>query len=267
MPFVLLVLVGLTHLAQAVTHGPPIDTVLLFHRFLPPHAQASESDPFGMIERLLTGISQNRGQLSLYAAPAFLWFSTRLFAGIRTALNDIYDVSLRPTRPRGFIVIYLHAKVRDAVMVIGTVLLFLMNTLLTTGLAILQARGTASVPQLAFFVSTIGRLVTELLALAFSVSLFYLTYRYASARRLPWKTALLGSAFTALLFEIAKRLYALYLANFTSFDTWGGDENLAAAALFVLWIYYTAIVFLLGAVVAETWELRKMQDRQRAIMC
>jgi len=258
--------VGLTHLAQAVTQGPPIDTVLLFHRFLPPHLQASSGDPFGIIERLLTKITQNRGQLSLYAAPAFLWFSTRLFAGIRTALNDIYDVSLRPARPRGFVMVYIHAKVRDAIMVIGTVMLFLMNTLLTTGLAIVQARGSASVPQLAFFVSSLGRLVTELLALAFSISLFYVTYRYASARRLPWKTALLAAAFTAVLFEIAKRLYALYLANFTTFDTWGGDANLAAAGLFVLWIYYTAIVFLLGAVVAETWELRKMQKSQRAIM-
>lgn len=259
-------LIGLTHLAQAVTHGPPIDSVLLFHRFLPPHA-AAQGDPFVIIERLLTGITQNRGQLSLYAAPAFLWFSTRLFAGIRTALNDIYDVSLRPARPAGFITVYLQAKLRDAIMVIGTVILFLMNTLLTTGLAIVQARGTASIPQLAFFVSTLGRIVTEVLAFAFSVSLFYLTYRYASARRLPWKTALLASAFTAVLFEIAKRLYALYLANFTSFDAWGGDANLAAAALFILWVYYTAIVFLLGGVVAETWELRKMQERQRAIMC
>jgi uncharacterized BrkB/YihY/UPF0761 family membrane protein len=36
--------------------------------------------------------------------------------------------------------------------------------------------------------------------------------------------------------------------------------------LFVLWVYYTAIVFLLGGVVAETWELRKMLRRQRAIL-
>jgi len=266
-PFILLVLVGLTHLAQAVTHGPPVDTVLLFHGFLPPHAERSEGDPFGFIERLLTGISKNRGQLSLYAVPAFLWFSTRLFAGIRTALNDVYDVSLRPARPRGFIAVYVHAKVRDTIMVIATVLLFLMNTLLSTGLAIAQARGAETIPQLAFFVSTVGRLVTEGLAFAFSVSLFYVTYRYASARRLPWKTALLGASFTAVLFEIAKRLYALYLANFTSFDAWGGDANLGAAALFILWVYYTAIVFLLGGVVAETWELRKMQERQRAIMC
>jgi membrane protein len=267
-PFILLMLIGLTHLAQAVTQGPPIDTVLLFHRFLPPHSAAADGGPFGVMERLLTGISQNRGQLSLYAAPAFLWFSTRLFAGVRTALNDIYDVSLRPTRHRAFILLWLQAKLRDTIMVIGTVFLFLANTLISTGLVVLQARGAASVPtELTFFVSTVGRIVTELLAFAFSVSLFFVTYRYASIRRLSWSTVLLASTFTAVLFELAKRLYALYLANFASLDAWGGDANLGAAALFILWVYYTAIVFLLGAVVAETWELRKMQGRQRAIMC
>ena len=264
-------LIGLTHLVQAFTHGPAIDTVLLFHGFLPPHSSMPDGDPFEIVEKLLTGISENRGELSLYAAPTFLWFSTRLFAGIRTALNDIYDVSLRPPPHQGFVAIYLQAKLRDTIMVIGTVILFLTNTLLTTGLAVAQARGTATIlamlPQAGFFLSTVGRFLTELLAFAFSVSLFYITYRYASARRLPWRTALLASIFTAVLFEMAKRLYALYLANFASFQALGGDANLGAIALFILWVYYTAIVFLLGAVVAETWELRKMQERQRAILC
>jgi membrane protein len=251
---------------EAVTHAPALDTMVLFHRFLPPHTLGPEGDPFSLVEKLLAGITQKRGQLSLYAAPAFLWFSTRLFAGIRTALNDIFDVSLRPLPHRWFIVLYLQAKLRDTVMVIGTLILFLTNTLLTTGLAVLQARGAETVPQLAFFVSTLGRLLTEVLAFAFSVSLFHVTYRYASVRRLPWKTALFASVFTAVLFEVAKRLYALYLANFASFEL-GGDANLGAAALFILWVYYTAIVFLLGAVVAETWELRKMQEHQRAILC
>jgi membrane protein len=265
-PFILLLLIGFTHLAQAVTHGPEVDTLSLFHRFLPPHSGLPDRDPFAVIERILTGISENRGKLSIYAAPAFLWFSTRLFGGIRTSLNDIYDVSVRPPRPRPFILVYLLAKLRDSIMVVGTVVLFLANTLLTTGLAILQTRGAASVPQLAFFVSNLGRWLGLLLAFAFSVSLFYVTYRHASVRRLPWKTALLASVFTAVLFEVAKRLYGLYLANFASFEAQGGDANLGAAVLFVLWVYYTAIVFLLGAVVAETWELRKMQQRQRAIL-
>jgi YihY family inner membrane protein len=265
-PFVLLLLIGLTHLAQAVTQGPEVDTVNLFHRFLPPHSTLPDRDPFAVIEGLLTGITKKRGQLSLYAVPTFLWFSTRLFAGIRTALNDIYDVSLRPTPHRAIITLFLLAKLRDTLMVVGTVVLFLANTLLTTGLTILQARGAETVPQLRFFVSSLGLLMGELLAFSFSVSLFYVTYSYASVRRLPWKTALLASTFTALLFEVAKRLYALYLANFASFEGLGGDANLGAIVLFILWVYYTAIVFLLGAVVAETWELRKMLKRQRAIL-
>ena len=104
----------------------------------------------------------------------------------------------------------------------------------------------------------------ELLAFSFSVSLFYLTYAYASPRRLPWRTVLLASTFTAVLFEVAKRLYSLYLANFASFEGPSGDANIGAAVLLVLWINYTAIVFLLGGVVAEIWELRTMQQRQRA---
>ena len=41
--------------------------------------------------------------LVLYAIPAFVWFSTRLFAGIRTSLNEIYDVSARPGPHRHFL--------------------------------------------------------------------------------------------------------------------------------------------------------------------
>jgi membrane protein len=261
-----LLLIGFTHLAQAVTHASEVDTMELFHRFLPPHTSLPDRDPFGIIERLLTGITEKRGQLSLYAVPTFLWFSTRLFAGVRTALNDIYDVSLRPPRHRAIITLFLLAKLRDTAMVVGTLILFLANTLLTTGLAIVQARGAETMPELGFFVSTVGRLLGQLLAFAFSVSLFYVTYSYASVRRLPWKTALLAATFTAVMFEVAKRLYALYLANFASFEGLGGDANLGAIVLFILWVYYTAIVFLLGAVVAETWELRKMLERQRAIL-
>lgn len=267
MPLVLLLLVGLTHLAQAVSNGSAVNPATVFHRFFPPHSSTPGSDPFGLIEGLLASISRNRGQLSLYAAPAFLWFSTRLFAGVRTSLNDIYDVSARPLPRRHFLLNMVLAKLRDMGMVLATVVLFLANTLLTTGLAILQDLGAERAPvNLAFFVSTLGRVSGEILAIGFSVSLFYVTYRYASLRRLPWRTALLASTFSAFLFELAKRLYGLYLTNFASIEGPAGDANIGAAVLFVLWVYYTAIVFLLGAVVAETWELRKMQQRQRATL-
>jgi membrane protein len=266
-PLVLLLLIGLTYLAQALASSTEVDPITLFHRFFPPHATAPGRDPFALVERVLAGIAENRGKISLYAIPAFVWFSTRLFGGIRTALNDIYDVSVRPAPRRHFLLNMLFDKLRDITMVIATVILFLANTALSAALTVVQARGEERViDQLRFFVSTLGRLSGELLAFAFSVSLFYLTYRYASLRKLPWRTALLASVFTAVLFEVAKRLYGLYLANLASLEGAVGDANIGAAVLFVLWIYYTAIVFLLGGVVGETWELRKMLRRQRAIL-
>jgi membrane protein len=264
---VLLVLIGLTHAAQAVAGGSAVDPTVLFHRFFPPHTSAPNQDPFALVERLLIGVSRNRGQISLYAVPAFVWFSTRLFAGVRTSLNDIYDVSARPAPPRNFLLNWLAGKARDVAMVLATVVLFLVNTGISTTAALAWARGSERViPQLSFMVSTVGRLLAEVLALIFSLSLFYVTYRYASIRRLPWRTALLAASFTAVLFEVAKRLYGLYLVHFASVEGAVGDANIGAAVLFILWVYYTAIVFLLGGVVAETWELRRMQHRQRLIL-
>jgi membrane protein len=152
-------------------------------------------------------------------------------------------------------------------MVVATVLLFLLNTALSAVAAVAQARGRLYLPlELDFIFSWVGRSAAEILTFAFSVSLFFLTYKYASVRRLPWRTALLASAFSALLFEVAKRLYGLYLAHFANLGGPSGNANIGAGVLFILWIYYTAIVFLLGGVVAETWELRQMQRRQRAIL-
>lgn len=271
MPFVLLLLVGVTHLIQAVQSGTtfnagPVDPNVYFHRFLPPHDTTPGRDPFAVVERILAKITRNRGQVSLIAVPAFIWFSTRLFAGVRTSLNEVYDVAVRPPRPRHLVVSFLLGKLRDVVMVLATVTLFLANALLTAGLAFLQSRGAAVAPELGFFVTTAGRLLGELLAFGFQTSLFYMVYRYASMRRLPWRTALLAALFTSLLFEVAKRLYGLYLAHFASLEGPSGDAQIGAAVLFVLWVYYTAVVFLLGGVVAETWELRTMQKQQRVLL-
>jgi uncharacterized BrkB/YihY/UPF0761 family membrane protein len=44
------------------------------------------------------------------------------------------------------------------------------------------------------------------------------------------------------------------------------ETGIGAAVLFVLWLYYSSFVFLLGGVVAETWELRRLQHRQRVVL-
>jgi membrane protein len=100
----------------------------------------------------------------------------------------------------------------------------------------------------------------------FSLALFFLLYRYASIRRLPWRAALVAASFTALAFELAKRIFGIYLGRIVTNSQFTLDANLGAVILFVLWVWYTSVVFLLGGVVAETWDLRSRQQQQQAIL-
>jgi len=257
-PFLLLVLVGLTHAAELSPYTSPEDLQRLFTRFVPHVAAAGHDGPFEPVSRLLMNFVRARGTVSLYALPLFLWFSTRLFASIRTALTLVYDVPQRAER-RHFLLGYLGGKLRDAIMVGVTVALIVTNVVLTAGLKVLNARSHLLVldyPALGFLVTAVGRLVAETVAFGFSIWLFYLVYRHASPRRLPRRAAIAGSVFSAVLFEVAKRAFGWYLRNLAVVGEFAAGPNIAALLFFVLWAYYTALVFLLGAVVAETWDLR-----------
>jgi len=56
----------------------------------------------------------------------------------------------------------------------------------------------------------------------------------------------------------------MYIGRVASLENVTVDFHLTAVILSVLWVWYTSLVFLLGGVVAETWQLRTMQDQQRA---
>ena len=245
-----------------MTGSGPIDPRQLFERFLPPHNLSSGSDPFSTVEAMLGRITEVGRSLSLVVIPAFVWFSTRLFAGIRTALNSIYDVSVRP--PKGhFVVRFLKAKARDLGMVLMTLVLFLAHTTLTTGLAILQTYATDGGTGGGAMLSTLERWLAQGLGFGFLLALFFLLYRYGSLRKVGWQAALVAAGFMSVAFELARRLFALYIQGPAGYGTASLDASLGALILFVVWLYYSALVFLLGGVVAETWELRALQRRQR----
>lgn len=69
--------------------------------------------------------------------------------------------------------------------------------------------------------------------------------------------------FCGLAFELAKQLYAYYLTRFATLDRIASDANVVAFFLFLVWVYYTAYVFLLGGEVAETYDLVRLRRSQR----
>ena len=231
-PFVGLVLAVVGYLVEYQVAIHQLNVHELLQRFLPDTAEG-KTDTFGFIERALGDLVARRGSLTLFAAPLFLWFSTRMFGGLRAALNEVFDTE--ENRP------WPVAKLTDLAMVFAGGALFLANAFASTG------RGVDS----------------QIETLVFSTLLFFIIFKFLPSRRIYWRTGLVASLFCAVGFEVAKRLYTLYVARFVTFNRVASDANLVAVLLLLLWIYYTAYVFLLGGEVAETYDLMRMRRLQR----
>ena len=69
-------------------------------------------------------------------------------------------------------------------------------------------------------------------------------------KRLQWRDVLVGSFGTALLFEAGQTVIGYYLANLITANIYG-----AAGGIIVLliWVYYSAQIFLLGAEFTKVW--------------
>ena len=93
-------------------------------------------------------------------------------------------------------------------------------------------------------------LLPQLVPMAVSAVAFFLMYVYVPHRRVPWRRALVGGVFAAVLFEMAKSGFAQYVQYAPTVSIVYG--TLAVLPLFLLWLYLSWLVVLLGAELAAS---------------
>src|SRR5690606_16317820 len=81
--------------------------------------------------------------------------------------------------------------------------------------------------------------------LLFSAAAFTLLYATVPNARVPLKHALLGGLLTAVLFEVAKALFGLYVRLFPGYQLIYGA--FATVPLFLWWVYLSWLIGMLGA--------------------
>lgn len=229
-PLALLLLSILGYVIKGVSEQ---DLSTMLQLILPAHTQGM-GDPVARAERLITAVVTSRQDLTLYGMPLFLVFSTRLFASASIALNQI----LRTHAKRPFLLGIL----RDLVLVVVTTVLFAANSLV-------------AIP--VFDVSWLDRLVGHFHGVGFGATLFFVVYSLAPDRPLKWDTAVVAGLFAATAFEFAKLLFGAYLVEFATVNRVISHANAIALILFVVWVYYTALIFLLGGEVARVYQTRR----------
>ncbi len=186
----------------------------------------------------------------------FLWVATRLVGTLRTVLREIFDIA----EGRSII----SGKLFDIRMVFAAGTLFALNVSLTLGLRLgaqFVSRGLRIDPAAILVVSIAREWWPQLVAFLTIWVMFFLVYRYLPPRRIRWSTALIAATFTACLGEALKYAFSWYVTNVADYrSAWG---NIATFIILVLWIYYSAIVFILGGEVAQVVSMQRTRRRQK----
>lgn len=86
--------------------------------------------------------------------------------------------------------------------------------------------------------------VNFMFSFALVTLLFAMIYKILPSVHIAWKDVLIGSIITATLFSIGKALIGLYLGNSAVASSYGAAGSVI---LVLIWVYYSAQIFLLGA--------------------
>ena len=83
------------------------------------------------------------------------------------------------------------------------------------------------------------------IGLAADAALFFLAYRYFPYRKVPVGPALGGALLASILWEAAKQVFRWYITSLGIYDKIYGP--LGALVALSMFVYYSGIVFVLGA--------------------
>ena len=129
-----------------------------------------------------------------------------------------------------------------ALVVTGPLLLLVSVTISTYIMAL-----SAGVPGWA---SAAHAFALRAVPIAMSSIAFFLIYRIVPHRKVPWRHALLGAVVASVLFEAAKQVFSFFVRESPTYSLVYGA--FAAVPVFLVWLYLSWLVVLLGAELAAS---------------
>lgn len=210
---------------------------------LPPSAQHLVSTELHSI------VSASGGALSFGAVIGVLfalWSASRGMSGMMSAL----DISYGETETRGIIRFNLMALVLTLGVIAGGLIAVAL-------VAFLPAVVTNTRSGVIGWALLIGEWPVLFLLILTGLSLLY---RFAPDRHPPrWRWITPGAGLAALLWIVGSILFSIYVSNFSNYNATYG--SLGAVVVLLTWLYLSAFVVLLGALINAEAERQARKDR------
>ncbi len=189
--------------------------------------------------------SGRSGAIGVIGLLTLGWSGSSMFGVVRSSLNHVFRV----TAPRPIVL----QKLLDLAIVLAFAPFFIGSVVATSGLRLART-ASLDVHYLGDLPENLGAawwIASTALPIAISFIAFFFTYWLVPARRTHARYVVGGALLAAVLFEIVKLGFTIYLENFSSYDVVFG--SLGAVVAFLFWVYLSANILLFGAeFVSET---------------
>lgn len=182
-----------------------------------------------------------------------LWGASGVFGELRDSLNAVWGVQ---TNTATGVMPIIKQRFISFAMVLGIGFLLLVSLVLSAVISMVgkffQDRFTFPETALQF-----GTMAASFLAITL---LFALLYKVVPEVHIEWQDVIIGAAVTSLLFSIGKTLIGLYLGKASVGSAYGAAGSVV---VFIVWVYYSAQIFFLGAQFTRVYSERHGSRAQR----
>jgi membrane protein len=194
-------------------------------------------------EMVKSSMKEGRGVMAtLVGIGAALFGATSLFMELQHSLNRIWHTPDKP-EPSGLIP-WLEGRLISAGMVLVVLFLLLVSLLFT---AIFSAASSFMTARLHLSFPLLGPM-GFIIAVGGEILLFALIFKVLPHIKLRWRDVWWGAIVTTILFEAGKWFVGWYLGSGLITLEYGAA---GPVVLLLLWVYYSAIIILSGAVLTE----------------
>jgi len=201
------------------------------------------------IAKNLTDVIQHRQVVGVLGFIGLLWISTWVFGSLRIAFNIVFRVEKSRGMLRGIGI--------DLLMILLTGILLVVSLFLSSVMAASQSfRGQIPV----VIGPTLQWVLKYALPFILTFCMFFLIYKIIPHQKVHVKSALQAALVTGLLWELTKHLFTWYVVHIARYSNLYGSLN--TLVVFVLWVYYSSTIVIVGAEFAYFLE----EDRQRSIV-
>ncbi len=190
-----------------------------------------------LIDQNVDAVLRLRGAIGVVAFLGLLWSGSAIFGSVTRAVNRAWDVH----RDRPFFI----SKPRQLTMGLAVGLLFLVSLSASAFVRTAERFADSDVAGVGFLINAGGQVLLQGTSFVLMLAVFLLIYKFMPNTKTYWRYIWSGALVAAVLFELAKNLFILYLDRIANFENVYG--TLAPVIVLLMWTYVSSFVLILGA--------------------